>query len=133
MISARNYELDRSQITLSDIIGVGQFGDVHIGTYRCKQQNSTLPKKSSDTTTVNESGTNENNNDNLNSNNKSGIIHVAVKTCKAEDDENKTEKFLEEACKNSQIKLLAEFNNIIFYRYYAKIRPSSYYSTDWYM
>lgn len=37
---ARNYELDRDQIELGDILGEGQFGDVHKGTYRTK--NGTL-------------------------------------------------------------------------------------------
>lgn len=31
--SARDYELDRSQIELLEIIGEGQFGDVHKGNY----------------------------------------------------------------------------------------------------
>lgn len=32
-LTARDYELDRSQIELQDIIGEGQFGDVHKGSY----------------------------------------------------------------------------------------------------
>ncbi|XP_067121087.1 focal adhesion kinase 1-like isoform X2 [Centruroides vittatus] len=34
--SAKEYELKRAHIYLSEIIGEGQFGDVHKGTYRCK-------------------------------------------------------------------------------------------------
>lgn len=30
---ARDYELDRNQIFLTDILGQGQFGDVHAGIY----------------------------------------------------------------------------------------------------
>lgn len=74
--TARNYELKRSQIVLSEIIGLGQFGDVHIGT--CKMRNSVK-----------------------NSGNDEGIedaVHVAIKTCKADADAKTTEKFLEEAC-----------------------------------
>lgn len=33
---ARSYELVRNQIELGDILGEGQFGDVHKGTYRTK-------------------------------------------------------------------------------------------------
>lgn len=33
---ARDYELNRADIVLEDIIGEGQFGDVHRGTYKCK-------------------------------------------------------------------------------------------------
>lgn len=39
MIVAKNYELVRSQIELGDILGEGQFGDVHKGTYRTKDSN----------------------------------------------------------------------------------------------
>ncbi|XP_023218194.1 focal adhesion kinase 1-like [Centruroides sculpturatus] len=35
--TARDYELCRSDITLADIIGEGQFGDVHKGTYKWKE------------------------------------------------------------------------------------------------
>ena len=31
---ARDYELDRSRVELHEIIGEGQFGDVHKGLYR---------------------------------------------------------------------------------------------------
>lgn len=33
---ARNYELNRSQIELTDVLGEGQFGDVHKGTLKNK-------------------------------------------------------------------------------------------------
>ena len=84
---ARDYELDRARIELSEIIGEvtsqtkqkpsphislsnhlalqGQFGDVHRGSWR--------PQSSSETTAV------------------------AVKTCKVETDASMAEKFLEEA------------------------------------
>jgi len=41
---ARDYELDRARIELSEIIGEGQFGDVHRGSWR--------PQSSSETTSV---------------------------------------------------------------------------------
>lgn len=34
--AARDYELVRNQIELADILGEGQFGDVHKGTYRSR-------------------------------------------------------------------------------------------------
>lgn len=93
LFTARNYELDRSQITLTDIIGIGQFGDVHIGTCRIKQQKM-QPKSVSEFDDDLSVSSTENNNDNKGNN---GIIHVAVKTCKADADITTTEKFLEEA------------------------------------
>ncbi|XP_065222614.1 focal adhesion kinase 1-like isoform X2 [Planococcus citri] len=67
----RDYELQRSQIELREIIGEGQFGDVHAGICKLKQ------------------------------NSKAGVkeraIPVAVKTCKADADLAMAEKFLEEA------------------------------------
>ncbi|KFM67905.1 Focal adhesion kinase 1, partial [Stegodyphus mimosarum] len=39
---ARDYELNRADIVLEDIIGEGQFGDVHKGTYKCKDS-QTIP------------------------------------------------------------------------------------------
>lgn len=102
--AARNYELDRTQITLNEIIGVGQFGDVHIGTCRIKKHSGIIEKNKSNfddnnstNSLMDESSTNggENNADN----NKTGLIHVAVKTCKADADITTSEKFLEEACK----------------------------------
>ena len=33
-VSAKDYELSRDQIVLEDILGEGQFGDVHRGVYR---------------------------------------------------------------------------------------------------
>ena len=33
VLTAKNYELERSRIMVSEIIGEGQFGDVHTGTY----------------------------------------------------------------------------------------------------
>lgn len=74
--TARNYELHRSQIVLSEIIGVGQFGDVFLGT--CIIMRSASKK---DPTNVRED-----------------IVPVAIKTCKADADLKTSEKFLEEAC-----------------------------------
>lgn len=74
--TARNYELQRNQIILSEIIGVGQFGDVFIGSCQIAR----CAKK-----------------DNLNMEHES-IVSVAVKTCKPEADLKTSEKFLEEAC-----------------------------------
>ncbi|XP_075170034.1 protein tyrosine kinase 2 Fak [Haematobia irritans] len=76
--AVRNYELDRSEITLNNTIGVGQFGDVYIGTYHTKLKCSASTK--GDKNDAN-----------------SAIIQVAVKTCKANDDPEKMERFLEEA------------------------------------
>lgn len=94
--AARNYELDRTQITLNEIIGVGQFGDVHIGTCRIKQKTEKMDSsQKDDDCVVSATSTNgENNNEN-----KLGVIHVAVKTFKADADMTTSEKFLEEACK----------------------------------
>lgn len=94
--AVRNYELDRSQITLNDIIGIGQFGDVHIGTCRMApilktaQSNSESSSQKSDITTLSASD---------NEIEKNLIQNVAVKTCKADADLITSEKFLEEACK----------------------------------
>lgn len=74
--TARNYELHRSQIVNSEIIGVGQFGDVYIGT--CKLIRSASKK---DPHNVRED-----------------VVAVAIKTCKADVDLKTSEKFLEEAC-----------------------------------
>lgn len=92
--TARDYELDRSQIQLAEIIGVGQFGDVHIGTCRMKQKSrnsengdSASPKHgAADGEQVGGGGEG-----------KFGLIHVAVKTCKVDADLETSEKFLEEA------------------------------------
>lgn len=91
--AARNYELDRTQITLLEIIGVGQFGDVHLGTCRIKNATPLKPnKKPADANEI-DAFSYENQDENK------GIIHVAVKTCKADSDLATSEKFLEEACK----------------------------------
>lgn len=94
--AVRNYELDRTQITLNDIIGVGQFGDVHIGTCRMAQVLKT-------TQSISENSSQKSDNENLASNEndteKNIIQNVAVKTCKADADLITSEKFLEEACK----------------------------------
>lgn len=79
--TAKNYELHRSQIVHSEIIGVGQFGDVYIGS--CKIMRSASKK---DPTNVRED-----------------VVAVAIKTCKADVDLKTSEKFLEEACKFSGI------------------------------
>lgn len=121
--AARNYELDRSQITLNEIIGIGQFGDVHIGTCRIKQHSKSLIMMTTSSTTdnngdhkmdelssstsslISETTTTENGDggggehvDTTLATSKTGIIHVAVKTCKADADITTAEKFLEEAC-----------------------------------
>uniref|UniRef100_A0A182SW91 Focal adhesion kinase 1 n=1 Tax=Anopheles maculatus TaxID=74869 RepID=A0A182SW91_9DIPT len=95
--AARDYELDRTQITLNEIIGVGQFGDVHIGTCR-------LPNKSTLVSKLNQSLTSQFEHysqmvmDNGNADaQKTGIIQVAVKTCKPDADTTTSEKFLQEA------------------------------------
>ncbi|WAR24153.1 FAK1-like protein [Mya arenaria] len=59
-----DYEIQRDRVCLKDILGNGQFGDVHKGIYRDKDGNE---------------------------------IPVAVKTCKEDNEESMTEKFLEEA------------------------------------
>lgn len=75
--TVRNYELHRSQIVHQEIIGVGQFGDVYIGS--CMVMRSASEK---DPTNVRED-----------------VVPVAIKTCKADVDLKTSEKFLEEACK----------------------------------
>lgn len=71
--SDRDYELARSQLELHEIIGEGQFGDVHAGVCKLKQNSKTGVKERA--------------------------IPVAVKTCKTDADLAMAEKFLEEACK----------------------------------
>nr|AAF07854.1 focal adhesion kinase homolog DFak56 [Drosophila melanogaster] len=86
--TVRNYELDRSLITPSAKIGVGQFGDVYVGTY-------TLPKLGKG---KNLAGNGKNSNsDQRNADSRPDVIQVAIKTCKANDDPEKTENFLAEA------------------------------------
>lgn len=65
LIVAHDYEIQRDRVVLLDILGNGQFGDVHKGIYQEKDGNE---------------------------------IPVAVKTCKEDNEESMTEKFLEEAC-----------------------------------
>uniref|UniRef100_A0A1B6D3T2 non-specific protein-tyrosine kinase n=1 Tax=Clastoptera arizonana TaxID=38151 RepID=A0A1B6D3T2_9HEMI len=65
--ATRDYELQRNQVELSEIIGEGQFGDVHKGT--CKMR----------------------------SGKEIATVAVAVKTCKVDADLATAEKFLEEA------------------------------------
>ncbi|XP_026467630.1 focal adhesion kinase 1-like [Ctenocephalides felis] len=67
--STQDYKLERSQITLLEIIGEGQFGDVHKGVCTPKMI-AGLPLCPQE---------------------------VAVKTCKTDNDPEKAEKFLEEA------------------------------------
>lgn len=71
--------MDRAEISLKNTIGVGQFGDVFIGSYNTKVKCGAKVDK-------NELG-------------NSAVIQVAVKTCKANDDPEKMERFLEEACR----------------------------------
>ena len=42
-ILAKDYELDRDKICLKEIIGEGQFGDVHKGTYQAKNNGTIHP------------------------------------------------------------------------------------------
>lgn len=93
--AARNYELDRLQITLNDIIGVGQFGDVHIGT--CRINKSSKSKNAS--SGVDDSSQKDGASSNGGDADAKSVIQVAVKTCKADADMQTSEKFLEEACK----------------------------------
>lgn len=109
--AARNYELDRTQIQLNDIIGVGQFGDVHIGTCRVKQHGggrhsrrsddySTPHQADDELSLASSNGSGETSADGAKQGNgtTATTIHVAVKTCKADADITVSEKFLEEAC-----------------------------------
>ncbi|XP_034476413.1 focal adhesion kinase 1 isoform X2 [Drosophila innubila] len=81
--TVRNYELDRSQIVLSAKIGVGQFGDVYVGSY-------TFP--------ISSKAKSKSNNSSLSTSDaKYDVVQVAVKTCKANEDPEKTENFLAEA------------------------------------
>jgi len=88
--TVRNYELDRSHITPSAKIGVGQFGDVYVGTY-------TLPKLAKGKNSMGNGK--DSNSDQRNADARPDVIQVAIKTCKANDDPEKTENFLAEACK----------------------------------
>ncbi|KAH8401768.1 hypothetical protein KR009_007790, partial [Drosophila setifemur] len=85
--TVRNYELDRSHITPSAKIGVGQFGDVYVGTY-------TLPKSAKAKISM---GNGKDSSDQRNADARPDVIQVAIKTCKANDDPEKTENFLAEA------------------------------------
>lgn len=60
-----------------------------------KQKSSTQQQHKEDSSLEEEGATNGDNNNE----GKLGIIHVAVKTCKADADMTTSEKFLEEACK----------------------------------
>ncbi|SPP73146.1 focal adhesion kinase 1 isoform X2 [Drosophila guanche] len=86
--TVRNYELDRSHITPSAKIGVGQFGDVYVGTY-------TLPKSAK--AKHSDANGKDNGADPKSSNGRPDVIQVAIKTCKANEDPEKTENFLAEA------------------------------------
>lgn len=66
-----NYDLFREQIELGEIIGEGQFGDVHKGVCYMRSTKNT-PRNA---------------------------VEVAIKTCKPDADIATTDKFLEEACK----------------------------------
>lgn len=94
-LPARDYELDRSQITLAEIIGVGQFGDVHIGTCCMKQKSRSSQNGDSDSLKNGASG--DGDSATAGEGGKHGVIHVAVKTCKVDADLETSEKFLEEA------------------------------------
>ncbi|XP_030387752.1 focal adhesion kinase 1 isoform X1 [Scaptodrosophila lebanonensis] len=85
--TVRNYELNRSHIELDVKIGVGQFGDVYVGTY-------TLPKSAKKKNSGSDA---DNERHQKNSDGKPDVIQVAIKTCKSNDDPEKTENFLAEA------------------------------------
>lgn len=40
---AKNYQLVRNQIELGEILGEGQFGDVHKGTFKGMKDNNAIP------------------------------------------------------------------------------------------
>lgn len=102
--AVRNYELDRSQITLADIIGVGQFGDVHIGTCHINKSTKISTVSLNEDSSLKEAtGADGTENSSENGIGKAGVIHVAVKTCKTDSDMVTSEKFLEEACKCTTI------------------------------
>lgn len=75
---------------MNDIIGVGQFGDVHIGICRLSQISKPNQTNSDNSSQIVPT-------DSVDS--EVANIHVAVKTCKADADLATSEKFLEEACK----------------------------------
>ena len=90
--AVRNYELDRSQIQLNEIIGVGQFGDVHIGTWRLSKSDEHNSSAGSDISSLDGSGSiNGCGNDKENK----SVLQVAVRTCKADSDMITSEKFLQ--------------------------------------
>lgn len=70
---------------------------MHIGTCRIKQKSLTSQKKYQLPLSEDEDSASLSSQDN-NNDNKTGLIHVAVKTCKADADLATSEKFLEEAC-----------------------------------
>ncbi|KAH8270784.1 hypothetical protein KR018_001934, partial [Drosophila ironensis] len=91
--TVRNYELDRAHITPSAKIGVGQFGDVYVGTY-------TLPKSAKGKHALGngkDGSSSSGSSDQRNADGRPDVIQVAIKTCKANDDPEKTENFLAEA------------------------------------
>lgn len=86
--------MERSHIVLNEIIGVGQFGDVHIGT--CHITPNSISKNMDSLSQQSDETGATNGSDSLSETN---IYQVAVKTCKADADLITSEKFLEEACK----------------------------------
>lgn len=87
--------MNRSQLTLNEIIGVGQFGDVHIGTCTISKAQR---KPTNSTENIDSSQKDEDDQSIGENNGEKYVIHVAVKTCKADADLVTSEKFLEEAC-----------------------------------
>ena len=77
---ARDYEIDRTRVELHEIIGEGQFGDVHKGLYH-------VPSHQINSSNLNNPAASK------------GQLPIAVKTCKVEAKDSMAEKFLEEACK----------------------------------
>lgn len=90
--AVRNYELNRSEITLKNTIGVGQFGDVYIGIYQTSGQYGGSISNMSGIHSLSDEKSNSN------TEGQNVVMQVAVKTCKTNDDPKKMERFLEEAC-----------------------------------
>lgn len=84
-----NYELFRDQVELGEIIGEGQFGDVHKGMCHMRSTKNT----------------------------PGNAVAVAIKTCKTDADMATTDTFLEEACKKINIckYILVSINKMITY------------------
>ncbi|XP_072948430.1 focal adhesion kinase 1 [Epargyreus clarus] len=82
--AVRDYELVRNQIELTEIIGEGQFGDVHKGTCKVSAALANHPSLRRQLAASRRAG-------------RADALPVAVKTCKLDADLDTAEKFLEEA------------------------------------